>query len=308
LPLHDWENLVFPFPEGYPRARLRGGEHTDEIDREIELPDRGRITVRDIPGPAGAPVVMLLHGLGATARLNFGRCFRPLSAHFRVLAIDHRGHGRGLRTLRFRLEECADDAAAMAEALGVRRFVAVGYSMGGPIASLLWRRHPDRVRGLVLCATARHFVPRNVARLARVALPVAATAARWAPARAHHRLLQRMLLRVSHPELRERIRAELAGHEPASVIQAAEALTRFSSRDWIGAVDVPTAVVVTTLDELVPTVRQRKLAASIPGAELFEVKGDHDACIAHDDFAPTLVRACLSVAARANLYDAAAGR
>ena len=43
-------------------------------------------------------------------------------------------------------------------------------------------------------------------------------------------------------------------------------------------------------------------------AELFEVKGDHDACIAHDDFAPTLVRACLSVAARANLYDAAAGR
>ena len=56
------------------------------------------------------------------------------------------------------------------------------------------------------------------------------------------------------------------------MIQAAEALTRFSSHDWIGDVSVPTSVVVTTLDELVPVVRQRKLAASIPGAEIFEVE------------------------------------
>jgi pimeloyl-ACP methyl ester carboxylesterase len=85
------------------------------------------------------------------------------------------------------------------------------------------------------------------------------------------------------------------------VIQAADALTRFSSHDWIGTVDVPTAVVVTTLDELVPVVRQRKLARSIPGAELFEVEGDHDACLREPGFPPTLVRACLSVARRAGM-------
>lgn len=262
---------------------------------------------RDIPGPEGAPVVMLLHGLGATARLNWGRCFRPLSRHFRVLSLDHRGHGRGLRTKHFTLEECADDASAAAEALGVRRFIAVGYSMGGPVAALTWRRHPERVCGLVLCATARHFAARHVARLARAALPVAAVAARLVPDIVRRRMIQRLLLQIEHPEMRDRIREELLGHEPATVIQAAEAVMRFSSHDWIGEVDVPTAVVVTTLDELVPVVRQVKLARSIPGAEIFEVEGDHDACVRSAEFAPTLVRACLSVTRRGTSQSTRAG-
>lgn len=266
------------------------------IDHEVRLGSHGWTLVRDIPGPEGAPAVMLLHGLGATARLNWGGCFRPLSEHFRVLALDHRGHGRGLRTRSFSLEECADDAVLAADARGVGRFIAVGYSMGGPIASLVCRRHPERVSGLVLCATARHFAPRSAARLARVALPVAATAARLVPGAAHARMVQRMLARIEHPELRDRVVEEFLGHEPASVIQAAEALTRFSSHDWIGQLDVPTAVLVTTLDELVPPSRQRKLAESIPGAKLFEIEGDHDACVGHPGFAPTLVRACRAVA------------
>ena len=272
------------------------------IDRWIDVPGRGPLQVRDIPGPDDdAPAVLLLHGLGATARLNWGRCFRPLSAHFRVVSLDHRGHGSGLRTHRFRLEECADDAAAAMAALGVGRFLAVGYSMGGPIASLTWQRHPEQVWGLVLCATARHFVPRGMARLGRAALPFAAAAARLLPDAARRRMLRRMLVRIEHPQLRDRVREEYLGHEPATLIQAAEALTRFSSHDWIGSVDVPTAVVVTTLDGLVPAVRQRKLARSIPGAEVLEVEGDHDACVRRREFPPTLVRACLSVAQRAGV-------
>jgi 3-oxoadipate enol-lactonase len=184
---------------------------------------------------------------------------------------------------------------AAAEALGVKHFIAVGYSMGGPIASLAWRRHPERVIGLVLCATARHFVPRRVARLARASLPAAALATRLVARLVRRRMVERMLVRIEHPELRDRIQEELLGHEPASVIQAADALSRFSSHDWIGEVDVPTAVVVTTLDELVPATRQRKLAASIPGARVFEVEGDHDACVTKAEFAATLVRACRAV-------------
>jgi len=275
------------------------------IDHAVDLPGRGPTWVRDIPGPAGAPTVVLLHGLGATARLNWGPSFRPLSRHFRVLALDHRGHGRGLRTRRFRLEDCADDAVHAAEARGVERFAAAGYSMGGPIASLAWRRHPDRVAGLVLCATARHFAARPVARAARLLLPLAEGGARLVPALAHRRLLERMLARVEHPELRERIRQEFIGHHPATVIQAAGALGRFSSHDWIGSVRVPVAVVVTTRDDLVPPVRQRKLAASIPGAEVFEVEGDHGACVAVPErFTPALVEACRSVARRGGLVGA----
>jgi 3-oxoadipate enol-lactonase len=269
------------------------------IDHEVQLGKHGTTTVRDIPGPVGAATVMLLHGLGATARLNWGPCFRPLSDHFRVLSLDHRGHGRGLRTRRFRLEQCADDAAAVARVREIPRFIAVGYSMGGPIASLTWRRHPDQVAGLVLCATARHFMPRNIARAARIALPAAARMARMAPSAAREHLLQRMLARIEHPELRERIHREFEGHDPASVIQATHALSGFSSHDWIGSVDVPTAVIVTTRDELVPPRRQVELAASIAGAEVFEVDGDHGACVARADlFVPALIAACRSVERR----------
>lgn len=276
-----------------------------EVDRHLTLPGRGDTVVRDIPGPPGAPAVLLLHGLGATARLNWGPSFRPLSAHFRVLSLDHRGHGRGLRTRRFRLEECADDAVAAAAAVGAGRFLAVGYSMGGPIASLAWRRHPDRVAGLVLCATARHFAPRTLSRAARLLMPAVAEAARLAPSLVHGRMLYRMLSRIEHPELRDRVHEELGGHDPATVLQAAGAVGGFSSHDWIGRVDVPTAVVVTTRDPLVPTPRQRKLAASIPGAEVFEVKGDHEACVARPEFPQILVTACLSVAKRAGLLQGA---
>lgn len=274
------------------------------LEHRIEFPGHGDTVVREHPGPDGAPVLMLLHGLGATAALNWGRCEGALSQHFRVLSLDHRGHGRGLRTRRFRLEQCADDAVTAARSLGVERFIAVGYSMGGPIAVLTWRRHPKHVAGLVLCATARHFARRNVSRLARATLPLASAAVRMLPSLLHREATHRMLQSIQHPELRERLSRELLGHDPATVIQAAQAVTSFSSHDWIGEVRVPTAVVVTALDDLVPAPRQRKLAASIPGAEIFEVEGGHDACVRRGDFVPTLLRACRSVAQRSKLGDA----
>ena len=50
------------------------------------------------------------------------------------------------------------------------------------------------------------------------------------------------------------------------VLEAGSALGRFTSHEWIGSVDVPTPVVLTELDRVVPPERQRKLAAAIPGA------------------------------------------
>ena len=127
-------------------------------DRELFLPGRGRISIREIKGPPGAPTVALLHGLAATGHLNWVTALRALGERFNVLVVDHRGHGRGIRTPHFRLVDCADDVIAVADELGIDSLLAVGYSMGGPIAKLCWSRHPDRVQGLVLCATARHFL------------------------------------------------------------------------------------------------------------------------------------------------------
>ncbi len=128
--------------------------------RSVVLPGRGTTFIRETPGPARASTLVLLHGLGATGGLNWRPAFDSLSRSFRVVAIDHRGHGRGISIREpFRLADCADDVAALADTLELERFVPVGYSMGGPIAQLIWHRHPDRVAGLVLCATACSFAP-----------------------------------------------------------------------------------------------------------------------------------------------------
>src|SRR6185503_7876245 len=92
---------------------------------------------------------------------------------------------------------------------------------------------------------------------------------------------------------------EMEPSDPATVLQAARAVIRFSSRDWVAGIDVPTAIVITTQDQLVPPRRQYRMAASIPGARIFEVTGDHLACVrAAGQFVPALVEACEYVDAR----------
>jgi len=128
--------------------------------RRLSLRGRGTTFVREVEGPPGAPTVLLHHGWGATGGLNWFPVFEPLAERFRVVTPDLRGHGRGLRSRRvFRLADCADDSAATLLELDAAPAIVVGYSMGGPISQLLWRRDRDLVRGLVLCATSAGFFP-----------------------------------------------------------------------------------------------------------------------------------------------------
>lgn len=268
--------------------------------RRVELPGRGTAFVRDLPGPSGAPTVVLLHGLLATADLNWSGCYASLGEHFRVVALDHRGHGRGIRTRgRFRLEDCADDVVAVADVLGLHTFIVVGYSMGGPIAQLVWHRHPDRVDGLVLCATGRNFRGHPRMRLSFDVLGVVGFAVRMMP-RPVWRLAEKFAARrVVDSAETEWKWSEFRRNDPVTLIEAAQALGHFTSREWIGAVDVPTAVVVTTHDRLVPTERQRKLAAAVSGATVYEIDADHPVGVREPDrFAPVLLEACIDVANR----------
>ena len=76
------------------------------------------------------------------------------------------------------------------------------------------------------------------------------------------------------------------------LLEAGDAIGRYDAAPWIGVVDVPTAVVLTELDNVVPPGRQRRMAAAIPGAQVFPVAGDHSVCATDPHtFVPALLGA-----------------
>jgi pimeloyl-ACP methyl ester carboxylesterase len=260
--------------------------------RTVRVPGRGEFFLRDT-GRDG-PAVMLLHGWMASGDLNwcgaYGDLFR---AGYRVLAIDHRGHGRGLRPLeRFRLADCADDAAAVLRQLDLAPALVVGYSMGGAIGQLLARDHPDVVSGLVLSGTAQHWQDPQTRRVWRamalmgMTLAVAPRASwRWG------------FKRVGLPNNQQTawLHSEMMRHSASDLAEAGRELGRFDSRPWLGSVDVPVAVVITTRDDAVPVPKQRELAAA-SSARVFEAPIRHLGIVAQaSEYNPALLAALESL-------------
>ena len=178
--------------------------------------------------------------------------------------------GAGLRSKkRFRLEDCADDAVAVADELGIQEFVPVGYSMGGPVAQLIWRRHRERVLGLVLCATA----PGVLGRAARTTVISGRQRSRctWPESRPNKPvsgLTDQLYLHRKAREWDPWAVEEASGHDWRMLLEAGTAIGAFDSTPWISNVDVPTSLVVTMRDQTVSKRRQTLLFDALPDAEV----------------------------------------
>jgi 3-oxoadipate enol-lactonase len=261
--------------------------------RTLIVPGVGELFLRDSGGDG--PTVMLLHGWMVTADLNWHASYEPLvQAGYRVLAIDHRGHGRGLRSLaRYRLVDCAADAAAAVRQLDAAPAVFVGYSMGGTIAQLIARDHRDVVQGIVLSGTAQHFQDPETSKLWRwmAAVSVALSVSPRASWRAAFR-------RAGIPVSARTAwwASELTRHSPRDVAEAGRELGRFDSRPWAHRLNVPAASVITASDTGVSPHKQRELAAAV-GGPAFEVPIDHLEVTSHPEvYNPALLEAVAAVA------------
>ncbi|HEX8105438.1 MAG TPA: alpha/beta fold hydrolase, partial [Solirubrobacteraceae bacterium] len=265
--------------------------------RIIHVPGRGELFVRDSGGDG--PAVLLLHGWMFPSDLNWFPVYGALADEgYRVLAMDHRGHGRGLRTSApFRLTDCAADAAALVEHLGCGPVTAVGYSMGGPIATLMSRAHRQAVRGVVLCATSTDWQGKRMS----VFWKTMASIRFWlglAPAQ-FWKLIVRGSGIPAGPE-REWVAAELSRGSSVDIAEAGRELSRYDARPWIEELrGLPAAVVVTARDRSVPPRKQRALAEAL-GARTFDVKADHMAVVPHKaEYRRALIVALESVGAGA---------
>jgi 3-oxoadipate enol-lactonase len=266
--------------------------------RLVHVAGRGEFFVRDT-GEEDRPAVLLLHGWMFSSDLNWFTTYDALHrAGHRVLAMDHRGHGHGLRSPDpFRLKDCADDAAAVLRTLDTGPAVVVGYSLGGAVTQLVARDHPDVARGIVLCATANEWSEPKLRIL-------------WSAMTG-----LRILLGLSPEGIWRRVTAlmgaegglapvwqagELSRGSAVALAEAGRELGRFDARPWNGALTVPAAVVVTRDDTSVPPAKQHALASSLGGAPTFEAPGTHGAVtMLPDSFNPVLLRALAAVGDRA---------
>lgn len=278
----------------------------------------------EMPGPPGAPALLLVHGWMATAALNWYGSLDFLGRSFRTVAPNLRGHGRlGRGAPPFSVEACADDLAELICSLHLDSPIVVGYSMGGAVAQVLARRHAELVGGIVLCATAASFARRlNLRPVVRVASKAGAAVARrypdaanrflsWQVARHDRAVATRgegavgegaagdgaWLGRPRQPEYMEWALAERSLSDLATFIEAGAALNAYDSTGWLPDLDVPATIVITAQDRTVAPWRQGTLATLTPRARRYVVDADHDVVVADPDlFLPVLAQACRELA------------
>lgn len=273
----------------------------------VTLPGRGETFVTDTPGPTrAAPAILLLHALTTTGLLTWFPSIPALADRYRVITMDQRFHGRGITSAEFSLRDCADDAAAVLDALHVDQAMIAGYSMGSLVAQRVWRQHPDRVGGLVLCASTDHFQSTVTERIFHQSVGASMSAFRGAASRRAVRDLETVDHDVADlqpvdpaDDIHRWALAEFRSTRPWAVGQAVAAIGRHHSRPWIGTVTAPTAVVVPLRDKAIPPERQFAMARRIPGATVHEVDGGHASCVMNAQaFVPVLIEACATVRAR----------
>jgi 3-oxoadipate enol-lactonase/4-carboxymuconolactone decarboxylase len=211
-----------------------------------------------VEGPPGAPAVLMLHSLGTNLHVWDDQA-AALAASLRVIRFDMRGHG--LTTVTpgpYRIDELAQDALAVLDAVGVEQAHVAGLSIGGLIAQAVAHLAPERVTSLVLCDTAQAIPPATMwndraatVRKSGMAAIVDPVMARWVtPAHLNTPAAQGM-------------RTMLLATAPEGYAASAEAIGAWPG---VSGLSVRTLVVVGAEDQSTSPEMARALAAAIPGA------------------------------------------
>ena len=240
-----------------------------------------------VDGPADGPPLVLAGSLGSTLdmwRPQVG----PLSARFRLVRLDHRGHGGSpVPAGPYRMADLAGDVLALLDELGLDRVAWCGLSLGGMVGMYLASEHPDRISRLVLCSTSAYFPDKTPwrDRIAAVADggtgPIAdAVVARWfTPDWA-----------AAHPDVVADTTSMVTGTPDDGYLACCQAIVAWDHRDRLPAVTASTLVIGGTADPSTPIEpHARTITAGIPGARLEVLEAAHLATIEQAEQATALI-------------------
>jgi 3-oxoadipate enol-lactonase len=238
-------------------------------------------------GPRDAPVLVLAGSLGSTLEM-WRPQVAPLTERFRVIRIDHRGHGHSpVPPGPYRIADLAEDVLALLDGLGLERVAWCGLSMGGMIGMHLGSEAPERIESLALCCTTSNFPDTTIwkERIAAVSSDGTASLAegivsRWfTPDWA-----------ATHPDVVAEAASWVAATPDDGYIACCQALEVWDHRDRLGVITAPTLVIAGAADPSTPVEpHARTLADGIPGARLEVLDAAHLATIEAADTATALI-------------------
>ena len=223
-------------------------------------------------GADDAPVVMLSNSLGTNTAM-WDAQMPALTARYRVLRYDSRGHGQSAVTPGpYSIEQLARDAVALLDALGLIRVRFCGLSLGGMVGQWLGAHAAQRLSRLVLCnTTARIGAPDaynaridtvNKGGMAAIADGVLA---RWYTAP----------FIAAAPDTIAATRTMLLNTPAAGYVASCAAARDMDQRDSATRIAAPTLVIAGTHDLATPPAEGRFLVERITGARYVELAAAH---------------------------------
>lgn len=236
-------------------------------------------TVRDgcsiayrIEGPEAAPVLILSNSLG-TAMEMWDPQMEALSARYRVLRYDSRGHGRSsVPAGAYSMDRLGRDVIELMDGLGIASASFCGLSKGGMVGQWLGYRAPERLERLLLCNTSPFMGPPSAwddridaVRAGGMAAMTDAVLARWFTPGFAERT----------PDAVAPVRSMLLATDPAGYAGCCAAIRDMDMRPVLGLIRVPVTVIGGDQDPATPPEHSFALRDGIPGARLVMLPAAH---------------------------------
>jgi 3-oxoadipate enol-lactonase len=191
-----------------------------------------------------------------------------LAKRFKVLRYDTRGHGRSEAPRgAYTLEQLADDAKALFDAVGARDVHWVGLSMGGMIGQTLALKYPGTLKSLVLADTTSRYAPE--------AAPQWAERIRIAESQGMDALTEPTIgrwftagFRAAKPERVKQVAESIRSTPVPGYVGCCNAIPKIDLTARLKEIKLPALVIVGEQDPGTPVAMARAIQENLPGAEL----------------------------------------
>ena len=231
----------------------------------MKIKTNGIETYYDVTG--AGPWLVLSHSLACNSSM-WDPQMVELAKRFKVLRYDTRGHGQSEAPAgAYTLDQLADDAQALFDALGVNDPHWCGLSMGGMIGQTLALKYPGVAKSLVLADTTSRYAPEAAAQWAdRIRMAqekgmgalVDGTLGRWFTDP----------YRAAHPDVMTTVGGWIAATPVAGFTGCCQALPKINCTDRLQEIKAPALVIVGEQDMGTPPAMARAIHAALPGSKL----------------------------------------